>query len=230
MVEIIPAIMPQNRESIEEIISRYLETPIQTIQIDLMDGDFVPAKTWPYRGKNQYQEYQLLQKEGFPGWQDIDIELDLMISNPLEDLEKFIDCGPSRIIIHAASVSSEDLKTFLEKHSGVQSFIHFGIAFTVEDSVESFRDVMSLIDFVQCMGIREVGMQGSPLDPKVFSLIKQIKKLYPNLPISIDGGVSPENAQDLIEAGAERLVSGSFLHGAIDISEAIQLLGGKEEE
>lgn len=230
MVEIIPAIMPHDREDIEHSVARYIETPIQTIQLDLMDGEFTSTKTWPYRIKNQFQEYTILEEEGFPGWQDIDIELDLMVANPLEDIKKFIEFGPSRIIIHAKSVSQDALKHFLQEHARVQSFIHFGIALTTEDAVEDFSEILSLVDFVQCMGIREIGVQGSPLEEGVFDLIQKIKTLYPQLPISVDGGVSPHNAQRLIDAGVERLVSGSFLGSSLDVVEAIQLLGGNIEE
>lgn len=230
MIEIIPAIMPKNREDIEATVTRYVETSIQTIQLDLMDGDFVSGKTWPYRIKNQFQEYKILEEEGFPGWQDIDIELDLMVANPLEDIAKFIECGPSRIIIHAQSVSKDALKNFLQENARVQSFIHFGIAFTVEDVIEDYSSILSLIDFVQYMGIAEVGVQGSELDPRIFACIENFKKKYPHIPLSVDGGVHPDNALRLIESGAERLVSGSFLESSLDVAEAVEKLGGNTEE
>lgn len=230
MLEIIPAIMPKNREEIESTVLRYLETPVQTIQLDLMDGEFVPGKTWPYKGKNQFQEYKILQEEGFPGWQDIDIELDLMIAHPLEDIEKFIECGPSRIIIHARSVVKEDLQKFLQDNARVQSFIHFGVAFTVEDSIEEFAEILPLVDFVQYMGIVEVGVQGAELDSRIFSCIQNFKKQYPQIPVSVDGGVHAHNAQKLVASGADRLVSGSFLSDSIDVFEALKELGGNTEE
>lgn len=230
MVEIIPALMPRTREDIEQIVSRYIETPVQTIQLDLMDGEFTSGKTWPYRIKNQFQEYKILEEEGFPGWQDIDIELDLMVANPLQDIKKFIECGPSRIIIHAQSVSQDELKIFLQEYAQIQSFIHFGIAFTVEDTIEDFTEILTLVDFVQCMGIVKIGVQGSELDQRVFALIQKIKTYYPDMPVAVDGGVSPENAESLIGAGADRLVSGSFLMNALNPLEAIEMLGGNSME
>lgn len=226
MAEIIPAIMPRDRESVEQAVKRYIDTDIKTIQIDLMDGEFVRGKTWPYRAKDQYAEYTILEKEGFPGWQDIDIELDLMVANPLEDMKKFIEYGPSRIVVHAHSVSPEAYLAFLQEHNSVRSFIHFGIAFTILDSVEKYSELLEHVDFVQCMGIAEVGKQGQEFEEEVLSQIQKVKELQPDMVVSIDGGVNPNTAEQLLQAGADRLVSGSFLAGSLDIAESIEDLGG----
>lgn len=226
MIEIIPAVLPKTRKDIEETVLRYLETPVQTIQIDLVDGDFASPKTWPYNSKNQYDEYKTLEQEGFPGWQDIDIELDLMIANPLESLERFIDWGPSRIIIHASSVDQKEYIAFLEKHRAVQSFIHFGIAFSVEDIISEYKDVLQYVDFVQCMGIETIGKQGQSFDERIIGQMKDVKKIVPEMILSVDGGVDLETSQKLITAGATRLVSGSYLAKSIDILDAINRLSG----
>lgn len=227
MIEIIPAVLPKTRKDIEDSVSRYLETSIQTIQIDLVDGDFAAPKTWPYNSKNQYEEYKILEEEGFPGWQDIDIELDLMIANPLESLERFVEWGPSRIIIHAGSVDPRSYIAFLEKHRSVQSFIHFGIAFSCDDLISEYSEILKHVDFVQCMGIETIGKQGQVFDERVLTQIKQVKKIVPDMIVSIDGGVSPETSKQLIKAGATRLVSGSYLSKSIDVVEAIHTLSGE---
>lgn len=230
MIEIIPAVLPKTRKDIEETVLRYLETPVQTIQIDLVDGDFASPKTWPYNSKNQYEEYKTLEEEGFPGWQDIDIELDLMIANPLESLERFIEWGPSRIILHGSSIDPKEYIAFLEKHRAVQSFIHFGIAFSVEDDVSLYASVLEHVDFVQCMGITTIGKQGQSFDEKVLKQIEHVKKIIPDMVISVDGAVTPETSQKLITAGATRLVSGSYLAKSIDVLEAIHTLSGDSSQ
>ncbi len=227
MIEIIPAVIPKTRQDIEETVLRYIETPIQTVQIDLVDGNFASPKTWPYNSKNQYDEYKILEEEGFPGWQDIDIELDLMIENPLESLERFIEWGPSRIIVHASSVDPKEYVVFLEKHRAVQSFVHFGLAFSVDDNISSYSSLLEHVDFVQCMGIATIGKQGQEFDEKVLKQIQAVKKIVPEMIVSVDGGVVPETAEKLIQAGATRLVSGSYLAKSIDVLEAVQTLSGE---
>ena len=71
------------------------------------------------------------------------------------------------------------------------------------------------------MGIARIGFQGEPFDERVIEKIKEIKKHYPEMIVSVDGGVSLENAQALIEAGATRLVSGSAIFEDSDISSII---------
>jgi len=230
MAEIIPAVMPQDTRDIEAAVTRYIDTDVKTIQLDLMDGDFSPAKTWPYKSKNQYKDYKLLQEEGFPGWEDIDIELDLMIANPLKDMVNFIEYGPSRIIVHASSVSKDEYLEFLQTHNSSRSFIHFGLAFSIGDTVADYRELLDVVDFVQCMGIESIGKQGEPFDDRVFVLIKEVQKIKSDMPISVDGGVGPESAAKLIKAGASRLVSGSFLASSYDIPQSIEDLGGTDVE
>lgn len=226
MIEIIPAIIPKNREDIENAVLRYVETPIQTLQIDLVDGQLAQPKSWPYNSKNQYEEYKFLEEEGFPGWQDIDIELDLMIENPLDQIQKFIAWGPARIIIHTSSVDNQEFLTFLKNHNSERGFIDFGIAFGIDDTISNYKEILQEIDFVQCMGIAEIGSQGKNFDPRVFSQIQKVREIAPNLPISVDGAVSPEVSKELITLGVSRLVSGSFLAKSLDIIESMKELTG----
>jgi ribulose-phosphate 3-epimerase len=74
------------------------------------------------------------------------------------------------------------------------------------------------------MGIKNVGFQGQDMDEKVYETISAIRAKYPELPISVDGGVTLENAGDLVDAGATRLVSGSAIFGSNNPKEAIDYL------
>ena len=61
------------------------------------------------------------------------------------------------------------------------------------------------------MGIAKIGYQGQPFDGQVIQKIQDLRKQYPEVTISVDGGVNFETAPKLIEAGATRLVSGSTI-------------------
>ena len=67
------------------------------------------------------------------------------------------------------------------------------------------------IDFVQLMGIREVGRQGQPFAEETFARVKDLRTRYPELEIAVDGGVNEGNIPGLIEAGANRLAPGSAI-------------------
>ena len=79
------------------------------------------------------------------------------------------------------------------------------------------------IDFVQFMGIENIGYQGEPFDERVFEKIRELRERFPDTIISVDGGVSLENADKLIEAGANRLVSGSAIFESGDIAGTVEV-------
>ena len=83
---IIPAIMPKNVKDIERHVALAKDST-QTFQLDIMDGIFVPEKTWPYVHKEfdtELDDWVALQNEdaGLPYWEDVDYELDLMTRHP----------------------------------------------------------------------------------------------------------------------------------------------------
>ncbi len=82
--------------------------------------------------------------------------------------------------------------------------------------------ILKEADFVQCMGILNIGNQGEPFDEQVLEKIKELKTRFEGLPIAVDGGVSLENAKALIDAGATRLVVGSAIWKSGDPIETIQ--------
>ena len=74
------------------------------------------------------------------------------------------------------------------------------------------------------MGIEKIGYQGQPFDERVIDQVKALRKEYPELIISVDGGVSFDTAPRLIEAGANRLVVGSVIFNSLDIRETVLAL------
>jgi ribulose-phosphate 3-epimerase len=89
------------------------------------------------------------------------------------------------------------------------------------DAIGTYREK---IQFIQLMGIDNVGFQHQAFDEKVLGKIKEVRIKFPGLPISIDGGVSLETAPELIAAGADRLVVGSAIFNAENPIEAIHNL------
>jgi ribulose-phosphate 3-epimerase len=71
------------------------------------------------------------------------------------------------------------------------------------------------------MGIDTIGFQHQPFDAKVIDKIKEVRAAYPEIPISVDGGVSLENGSALLEAGANRLVVGSAIFEADNYVDAV---------
>lgn len=223
IMEIIPAILPQDFQEIEEKVA-LIKGLAKTVQIDICDGHFVPSKTWPYVGDNGEFEKIISEEEGMPGWKELDYEFDLMINNPEKEVEKYVSLGASRIILHAEAKG--DIGKAIQI---LNSKVEVGMALNIDTPIsiigeKRFEIKEGSLQFIQLMGIDHIGYQGQNFDPKVIEKIKQIKKMCPDYPVSIDGGVSLETAKELTEAGANRLVVGSAIFQSENIKETIESL------
>jgi ribulose-phosphate 3-epimerase len=203
-VEIIPAILPKDFKGLEDKIS-LIQGLVKTAQVDICDGRFAPNMTWPYRKHDDSFDRIVREEQGLPGWEKLDYEFDLMVNNPVEVVDDWIKAGATRIIIHA---ESEAIEETIRK---ITNRVPIGLALNVETPINSIEPHKNSVQFIQCMGIDKVGFQGQEFDSKVLKKIEEIKSKYPNVIISVDGGVSLENAKQLITAGASRLVIGSAI-------------------
>lgn len=211
-MEIIPAIIPQSLEEISNRVER-VQGVAKFIQIDITDGVLAGEKSWPLT-PNATDELIPIQteEEGMPYWDNVDYELDLMVSPENMDMEKFMSLGPSRIIFHTKDTLV--LEDYLLKTP--RGTVQVGVAFDIEDTIDTMKPLFEKVDFVQCMGIAKIGFQGVPFDEHVYENISKIRDIYPTMPITVDGGVTLENAQHLADAGASRLVVGSAIFNTPD--------------
>lgn len=239
MIEVTPAILEEDFEELRGKMAR-VSGLAPLVQIDVCDGKFVHRKTWPYV-KGGMEEFANIttEDEGFPFWDSLDFEVDLMVRHPEEIVHDWIKAGAKSVILHLGS--SPDILGLIEKlreeygTAKEEAFgLRIGVAIDVNAPNEELFELLdlvdedgdSIIDFVQFMGMapNNVGFQGQELDEMVLERISDLRGLYPEIEISVDGGVNFDNAADLISAGATRLVSGSaiFEHG--DVAEAIDTL------
>lgn len=235
MTEIIPAILPQDIDDLREKLS-LISGIVPMVQIDVCDGKFTPTKTWPYKkGVDETFLRIVGQEEGFPFWDSVDFEADLMTKHPENIIDIWIAAGAKRVIIHIES-TPDPLSLFKKirqeyGHPSESSYgIEIGAALNIDTPNEEVYDFLdnvddegrSAIDFIQFMGIENIGYQGEPFDERVFEKIRGLRERFPETIISVDGGVSLENATELIEAGANRLVSGSAIFESGDAAETIE--------
>jgi len=226
MIEIIPAILPKNYEDMKNHIA-LVRGVIPVVQIDICDGIFVKNTTWPFStgGNEDYNLQNILnEREGMPFWEDIDFELDLMVSDAVTNFDIYSKLGPKRIVFHLEAIGEiEDFKDFLEGIDlYIRDSIEIGVAINTTTNVEEIFPLVNSVDFIQCMGIESVGFQGQDQDARVLSHIKTLKEKYPDLIISVDGAVNLENASALLDAGATRLVVGSAIFNTNDIIDTIE--------
>lgn len=209
-MEIIPAIMPKSFDDIGEHVEKVFEY-VDYVQLDLMDGNFVEAKSWPFFPKDKLHAGELIAgKIKLPHSDKIKYEFDLMVMAPEKDLKKYVAMGASRLIIHADSLDDKDF--FLEEVT--KQKVEWGIAFKTTNDVKKWADIILKANFVQLMGIENIGYQAQNFDPRVLDQVLEVKKIKPNAIISVDGGINLETAHELAQIGVTRFVSGSVVFGA----------------
>jgi len=99
--------------------------------------------------------------------------------------------------------------------------LSLGLSIQLDTDLSVLAPHIARIDYVQFMGIATIGRQGALFDSRVVAKIREFKKIYPTVPVQVDGGVSLTTAPELLAAGAERLVVGSALWHASDIEETL---------
>ncbi len=175
------------------------------MHIDFADGKFVENKTLD---PESIKKYPLNLKK----------EAHLMVARPLAWITKLKDAGFDRVIFHFESEDSvsEVIKTIKNADMEV------GIALNADTKIDELESIKNRVDQVLVMGIVP-GFQGQPFIPATIDKIKDLKSKNWPIKISTDGAVRDDNAKDLVEAGVDQLVSGSFLLKG-DIDEQVEKL------
>jgi len=213
---VLPAIIPENIDDLESHLLQ-VRRIAKWVQIDVCDGRLTPSPSWPYTEDYGHFQEILDQQRGLPFWEDFDFEIDLMVQKPDQEYERWIDAGASRIIFHYKESLKDTLVDVMQKTK--DRGVEVGLALHIGDIPSVLTDFADLIDVVQVMGIKHIGLQGEPFDEHALELIRDIRSQYPQFEVSVDGGVNTDTAEVLAEAGVHRLVIGSALYGQGDIRE-----------
>jgi ribulose-phosphate 3-epimerase len=199
MSPIVPAIIPTSLAHLKESID--LVAPFtHEVQVDIVDGVFVPFTSWPYVEDAHIADMAALTKEGL-------VEVDLMLMEPEAVLSEYVRAGARRVVVHLEGVRD------FEKILALKKELDFKLGFSINNDtpLEKLTDVITHADYVQLMGIAHIGSQGQLFDERVLERIATLRVAYPTLLISIDGSVNEETVGRLAHAGANRCVSGSAI-------------------
>jgi ribulose-phosphate 3-epimerase len=192
MIEIIPGILEKEWEMIEERL-RLVAGIADWVQISFADNTMVPNTTFMDFAK-------------FPPYaKEISLEAHLMVSSPEKYIKAAADAGFKRLIAHA---EAHDPRIFFDQVKYEQ--VEVGIAIDGPTEFEVVEPFLEEVDFVEVMMV-EAGFSGGTFLPECVEKIKSIHNYLPDLPIEVSGGISDKTARLVVEAGATRLVSTSFL-------------------
>ncbi|MBI2475922.1 MAG: hypothetical protein HYV67_01620 [Candidatus Taylorbacteria bacterium] len=210
MPEIIPAIIPKNLEDLEEKMSN-VRALAPLVQVDVLDGSLVPARSWPYQSpkkRDAFFDAIIREEQGFPFWQEMEFEAHFMVRAPETKMADWIAAGASLIIIQVEGVADFDACV-----SSASGRIPLGVSIALDTPIETVAPLADRVLVIQSMGwnFSQLGFQGRPFDERTIERVRQLRQEYPKHIISVDGGVNLETAPALVRAGASRLVVGSAL-------------------
>lgn len=226
--EIIPAILPMSFSDLEDKLSK-VKGLANFVQIDVSDKSYTPEATWPYRKPDDNFKEIISEERGMPYWEDMDFEAHLMLKNPEEVTDDWILAGATRVLVHPNTT-----KNFYDYVNRFSNRIEVVPVIEINDNLETFVDLINKniekIKAVQCMGIERIGFQGMPFNERVLQTVKEIRLKFPELNISVDGGVGSENIKQILESGANRFVCGSDIFESENIVEEIHNLNNQINE
>ncbi len=213
-MQVTPAILPKNFDEIIEKLS-LLEYSTSLVQIDLCDGEFGLLKTWLPEGGEQLPN-------------DYDYEFDIMMMDWKTYVKRAIDLGAARIGAHVDHFSEGDAHELVDilEHTGIALGISVSNNVPLEDHinfVKFFEEGYGNV-FIQVMGIRDIGAQGQAFDESVLQRIVELKEWCPNLYLQVDGSMNDATAQKVKDAGADIVISGSYIFGAENIADRLRTL------
>jgi len=195
--KILPAILSKSYKDIKNKIALF-DGFVDTVQIDVSDGILTPYKTFPY--SKSFRAKRIFNFKG-------EIELHLMVQNNLGFLDRFGDLGASSMLVQ---IQSRDTEKALKSLNNKGSY-RLGLSVMPSTSISAIDDLIRHIDYIQVMTIKDIGKQGSAFAEDSVELIRKIACKYPELPISVDGGVNDKNISILKEAGVRNFAVGSYI-------------------
>lgn len=202
MERILPAIIPKSAAHLTEVLATL--SFANAIQIDVVDGKFAEPASWPYEPLGSPSEVK-------DTLQEFDVEVDLMVENPLEAVRAWRAVGARRFIFHIETLTGPEPLAALRKDGAV-----VGCSLSNTTPLASLDPYFPVADFIQVMGIAKIGGQGQTFDERALFRVAQLKARFPTLTISVDGSVNEETLPRLRAAGAVRFAVGSAILAADD--------------
>ena len=173
---------------------------VDAIQVDVMDGRFVPNITF---GPGVVAALRPLVK--------VKLDVDLMIVEPERHLEAFAGAGADRILVHP--------EVCVHLHNVLQSIralgVEAGVSLNPGTPLRVLEEVLDLIDGIQVMTVNP-GWGGQPFLHSQLDKIRRLRRRLDErgleIPIGVDGGINASTAPLVVSAGARMLVAGSAIY------------------
>lgn len=211
MIQIAPSMLAADFLHLEkdvELVNKHADL----FHLDIMDGVFVPNLSYGFPVVEAIAK--MAQKP---------LDTHLMIIEPEKYVERFVKAGSAMVSFHVNATKDPEAVLAQIHACGAKA----GLVINPDLPVESLFPYLKNCDFVMLMSVF-AGFGGQKFIEATFDRVRalkaEIERQGLNIPIEVDGGVSPSNAKALIEAGAEILVAGSAVFKAEDPATVISAM------
>jgi ribulose-phosphate 3-epimerase len=211
-VVIAPSILSADFGRLTDEVKEVEQGGADWIHVDVMDGHFVPNIT-----------IGPVVVESVRKATDLPLDVHLMIENADAYIKDFASAGSDIITVHVEACPHLNRTIQLIKEQGIKA----GVVLNPATPLSSLEEILHDIDLVLLMSVNP-GFGGQTFIPSILDKIHNLDDVMSNyenpLLLEVDGGIKPDNAGDIKQAGANVLVAGSAIFNTKDYKKAIEFL------
>jgi ribulose-phosphate 3-epimerase len=211
-----PSLLSCDLGHVEDEVRSVEAAGADLLHFDVMDGHFVPNLTF---GPGLCAAVRHITK--------LPLDVHLMVTNPDDLLEPFVQAGANRIAVHVEVAPNLHRSLTHIRSLGAQP----GVALNPSTPVSALEEVWPFVHFILVMTVNP-GFGGQHLIPEMLEKIARMRAARDQcgaaVELVVDGGVEPRNAKQFRDLGVDILVAGTAVFGAADRRRAIAALRGED--
>jgi ribulose-phosphate 3-epimerase len=211
-LKIAPSLLASDFSCLGEEISAVIDAGADMIHVDVMDGHFAPNLTVGPPVVASIRKHC-----------SVPLDVHLMITDPESYVEDFANAGADIISFHVEATEHPHRVLAKIKSLGCQAGLVLNPG-TSEDEIEYLAE---LVDMVLVMTVNP-GFGGQEFIPDMLRKITNVRALMGDRDVEVDGGIDERTAGEVINAGANVLVAGSYIFQQSSYFEAIEMLRASE--